>query len=326
MLKLPVVKPLRFFSPTSFRQACECELSFYYQRMSEFELVRMPQTEAMAIGTAFDAFVKAEIARLLGKPNRLNQLLGGLEEQNLNVIPHANALFEAYNYCGRVEELMKEGIEDIELSIERTVGGSKVAGTQVNLGGVPIFGKPDMRLGFGHSDWKVNGFGSKTGQSPKPGYKSCKTVKFKYPIGSVFFEGNSFSYTGEKGHHERFGEPLELIDSKWAEQLLFYSWLDGVPIEGDRQVGIEQIAIRGETVAFASFRTKISKEFALNTYATLVDKWQRFNQGEFEDAIPDMFKCEPYNFPRTCTLVCTAYKNTLGDKMQREVMLANRKR
>jgi hypothetical protein len=275
----------------------------------------MPQTEPMAIGSAFDSFVKAEIARLLGKTNRLAELLErSVEPQNFHLVKEANKLFELYNYCGRVKNLIDEGIEDIELEFREDIGGVIVPGTKALIGGVTLFGKPDALLkGNIPLDWKVNGWNSKTGQSPKKGYKD-----------SIIIKNNQIKEQNKR--HSDYPLNLEQIDQDWATQLLFYWWLLDKCNSLPPMAAIEQVAIRQDTIALVSYRATIGQEFANNIWTQLIDIWERFLDGKFKEPEPGLYKCEPFNNPRTCTLECSAYKETLGDPMKREMIVAQKLR
>lgn len=291
MLSLPIHRDLEYFSPTSYMET-NCEYSFYLTRMSEYLFPKMKQTEAMAIGCAFDAFCKAELAYSLGKTserkNLLAVLLQTVEEHNEHLISKGNELFELYNRWGLFDKLLEEGIEDVELVIHSSL---PVVGSVGNLGDVKLFGKPDAKLsGRKPLDWKVSGYGSRTGQSPKPGYYRC-----------LFGPGQ------DKGIHPKFGQPLELIDERWATQLVFYNWMQGNDTL-DMSGRIDQAAIRPGVVAFASYNAKISPEFITTLRTDLTDKWQRFKQGLFKEPVPTREICEPYQQPRVCTIMCEYYK------------------
>ena len=311
MLQLPLLKSINYFSPTSYQQACACEYSFYRERHSETPYIRLPQTKPMAVGYAFESFVKAELAFVLGKSNdrknTLAKLLENVEEHNLECIAIGHDLFDKYQFWGCFDRLVKDGLHDIELSIHQTVQGELVAGKEGEVSGVPIFGKPDATMlnrgdnSLIPTDWKVNGHGSATGQSPKPGYIRC------------FVDGQ------DKGQHITYGiATLEQINREWAIQLLFYNWMLGnkSPFFG----AIEQVAIRGNTVAFTSYRARISDDFIQEHLSRLIDLWGRFNKGQFAEPEPGQWKCEPYGFPRVCTVTCEAYARTLGDPGIRGVM------
>lgn len=317
-VKLPIQLP--YISPSTYNVMIRCEYEAWIRKCSGIPYMSTDESKSMAVGTSFDAYVKAEIAYLLGKvkesKNLLSSLLSGINEKNLDCIPIGKKLFDRYSYEGCIRRLMDDGLTDIELSSKKEILGTKVKGIEKTIGSVPVFCKPDAvirtavhlsQYGTTFSDkervlpvdWKVNGALSKTGQSPKPGYLR-KIV-------------NGF----DEGRHDRYGIPLEEIDQDWANQLTFYSWINGNEEIEDYPVAIEQIAVRGETIAFASFRTYVSKAWVQKTKTTLQDLWERFASGTLNEPVPSKFLCEPYNQPKPCTIVCPFYKNTLGNQASR---------
>lgn len=308
MITLPLFKEVKYWSPTGFIAATECEFSHYLRRLSNHLLPQEPQSPPMAVGSAFDSFVKAELARRLGKPeykNKLSKLLETVSNENDQYIKAGHDLFNIYVANGCLENLINDGLEEIELSIEKSIGGEIVPGTETMFGSIPLFGKPDASLrGLIPHDWKVNGYGSNSGQSPKQGYKRC------------------ISNGVDKGPHKKVGMTLEEIDYKWGVQLVFYNWMLGNHYTDNLYGSIDQIACRGDTVAIASFRVKIGEGFARTILDQLTDMHNRFIKGEFKEPEPSFNRCEPYGNARVCTLVCDSYKKTLGDSDYRKVMKA----
>lgn len=306
-MNLKVIVPPKYISPSTFKLMQQCEYMVWLLKYSGIPFLESPQTKPMAVGSAFDSFVKAEIAYLLGKhkesKNLLAELLKTVSEQHADCILVGKKLFEEYNYAGCVRRLMDDGLTDIELSSTREIFGQTVAGSEKTIGGVPVFCKPDAVIGTNTPiDWKVNGALSDTGASPKKGYLRC------YKNGC------------DQGRHDQYGIPLEDIDKDWAIQLTFYAWVAG-KLEGNLPVAIEQVAVRGAVVQFASFRTYVSDSFAQAVKAQLQDYWERFNSGVVADPVPGTWKCEPFGTPRPCTVVCKAYKATLGNAIDRSMMI-----
>lgn len=273
----------------------------------------------MAVGSAFDSFVKAELAHLLGKHSEqkvlLAQLLKTVDDRNSDCIIVGKKLFEEYNYQGCVRRLMDDGLTDIELESQRDILGKEVQGTEKTIGAVPVFCKPDAKMVFARRqiyttkvffdagieapiDWKVTGAFSQSGGSPKPGYL------------------RSYKNGCDNGRHERYGIPLEDIDQYWATQLTFYNWVLN-NTEGPLPAAIEQVVVAPDSVRFVSYRTYISHEYANGIRHRLVDFWERLHSGQIKDPVPSLWTCEPFGNPRPCTVVCSAYKKTLGNPMER---------
>ena len=219
----------------------------------------------MAMGSAFDAFVKSQIhtdihgeaATTGGKFDREKLFEEQVEPHNRDSVwERAEDLWNQYVKCGAYGSLLA----DISLSpyapeMEFTAEGI--------IEGIPLLGKPDLRYitkGGVHviADWKVNGSMSKTGASPVQGYKICLDYG---------------SNTNGKSHKKyiRFDLKdvvineayLEEFCDYWADQLSIYGWLLGEPIGGeDFVIRMEQIAcrpVKSQPLPRAKFATHMSR-------------------------------------------------------------------
>lgn len=304
-MKLTIRKQLDYLSPTSFQQALECELEFYLMRMSGLQLVSLPQNEQMAVGCAFDAFVKSRISELLGKDVKLAKLLDTVDEQNLHLIPIGHQIFDLYEKYGCINVLLEEGIEDIELEYKQIIGGKEIPGTQTTLGGVKLFGKPDAEIKLHRPhDWKTTGWGSKSLKSPPPGYSEC--FHFGYRKG------------GHKSHL-----PMHMVNPKWSTQLIFYKWMrHGLAFDSFRG-SIDLIIIPPDIssgIIVAQYRNEISSEEIKRIWEYVKKIWESFQEGVFQEPIPSLNLCEPYQNPKPCTCFCPVYKHSLGNELHRKIM------
>jgi hypothetical protein len=255
--------------------------------------IRMPQTEQMALGSAFDAFIKTEIAVRLDLPEaekRLASLLKNVDREQQAMIPEGNKVCQEYIEDGCLDVIMEEGMCDVELLF-----GTKDEPMVVS--GIPIFGFPDGRIIEGPLDWKVSGWGSSRARSPKPGYQH---------------------YTKGNKQHVKYGIPMHEIDRRWATQLFFYNLLfDGVYDAKKEYWGaIDQIIV-GQGVA--SYRTSLGHDFTVALWADMICRWDKLQAGDIEPPAPNLWKCEPYGNARTCTVDCDAYQAILGDPISRAI-------
>lgn len=305
MLSLPIITELKYISYSSFKQALGCEYEFYLMRLAGMPYMPFPQTRPMAMGYAFESFVKAEIARLLGKleyKNKLAKLLENIQPEHQDIIAKGHELFEEYCHCGQLKRLIDEGVEDVELEGHAELGGHSIEGIVSNFGVIKIFGKPDAVMVDRPLDWKVNGFESKWGKSPTPGYV------------------RSFTRGVDKGRHEKSQLPMELLDPEWATQMVFYNWLKKGAVVGPMLGAIEQVAISPTKVSFSSFRSSISTTFVEKIFDQLNDLWTRLKDGQINEPVPDTQKCEPYGEPKVCTVMCKYYQaSSLNNPMDREI-------
>ena len=63
-MTIPYIRQLAYFSPSSFQQFQDDRVGFYLQRLGPPEFVPVAEEEGFpaAVGTAFDAVIKAIIA------------------------------------------------------------------------------------------------------------------------------------------------------------------------------------------------------------------------------------------------------------------------
>lgn len=249
----------KYLSPTSLGKFEKDPEQFYIEYLSDIKRPRDPQTPAMAVGAAFDAYVKAYLAEaVFGVAGAAAKNLDFVQVFESQVEPHNRTIsledgrycFQHYKEFGALSallaEMAKSKIEpQLDLKINTTISSE--------YGDVPLHGRPDLhfitRAGVRVIlDWKVNGFYSKKLPSPAPGYMRCwrpncsgnyethkNFMPAMMPPGSTRAEGleiNQF-YT------------LDTVKTEWADQLATYSWvLDGtVCIDCPTVYWIEQLLL-----------------------------------------------------------------------------------
>lgn len=280
----------KYMSPTSLKTFESDSVTYYLRYLADDRPDRDPQTEPMAVGSAFDAYVKSYLVeKLFGKAEGKYELQtlfeAQVEKQNRDVAWVAGQhCFSSYRKSGALADLMLElnksvGEPRFEFSVQGAIGGER-EGKFRNIG-IPLLGKPDVffinsegaRCIF---DWKVNGYFSKSGASPTKGY-----------IGLRDESGRN------KGHH-RDAQPmvfngivinmstfLELINVDWATQLSIYAWLIGEDIGSEFVVGIDQLACRNKVIRVAQHRYKVSTLFQNLLFERLVIAWSVINSNHF---------------------------------------------
>lgn len=229
-----------YLSPTSLR-LLETNPNDYYLRYI-LGVPRSPQTKAMAIGSAFDARVKARLTvDVLGQPDIFEELFATQVEPSLQdwCREHSAKILEEYVSCGAYVELLNEleNAEDVRFEFD--------AETLVRYDdgfAVPIFGKPDFyaHLRSGANliyDWKVNGYCSKA--SPHPDYVRLYEVSGQtrgYSAAVLMFHGIPYS-------------PTSTLKPEWEDQLLFYIMSAAAPQYAEHPwlAGIEQLVFSSPT-------------------------------------------------------------------------------
>lgn len=252
------MRTLEFLSPTAIDKFQKDPKTFYKEYLADTRMERLKQTEAMSVGSAFDAFVKHSLVKaLFGKADGrfdLGELFTSQVESHNRTFAwiEGRAAYEAYVNSGAFARLL--------LLLERSVAPPRFEFTgQAVVRGVPLLGKPD--LAFDDSDgnrvildWKVNGWVSASGVSPNPGYMECLDADGGYG-----------------GAHKNFvlartsgGVPycaVSELDEKWDRQLSIYHMV--VAEESGHNGGglclgaIDQITKRSGKVRVALHRVQL---------------------------------------------------------------------
>jgi len=283
----------KFLSPTSLSQYYSEPEEFYLQRIVDVPPPKFPQTQPMAIGSSFDAYVKNYlyqqfIGNPTGTPFQFDTMIKA-QVENLAYrdwsIKHGAYAFACYKKHGSLAALVQElGISVANsIKMEMTV--------QKTLQGVPLYGKPDLvfqvtcpqGLATFVLDWKVNGYCSAYPQSPKKGYINLRPQN-KMHKNAVL--GNVCGLTINMADY------LENIDASWAAQTTTYAWILGAEIGSEIYCGIDQLLCkRLDTVLYkttqwdnsletnypeisvASFRMAVSEKFQFELMAKYIHLW-----------------------------------------------------
>lgn len=288
-------------SPTSLSKFYENQEEFYLTYMADDRPPKIPQTPPMAIGSAFDAYVKSYMHQaIFGKDNNPKYNLEALftaqvEPQNRDASREAGEyLFGLYKQSGCLADIMLElqasPIEPrFELDIKGVIEGKR-EGIFKGIAGLMFLGKPDVffmnKLGARVVlDWKVNGFYSNSNISPMQGY-----VRLRQEANGKW---------ANKGHHKNamvmmhkgmlinVANYLENFNEDWAQQLSIYAWLLGEDVGADFIAAVDQVVCKQNYVRkfpdirFAEHRLRISKDFQNNVYNRAAAAWEIIQSGHF---------------------------------------------
>ncbi len=265
---------IKFLSPTSislFNRDIEAFIRKYV-----FREPRESQTQPMAAGSAFDAFIKSCLyERLIGVDAKF-ELEAIFESQ---VEPHnrdwawetGKNIFTEYEKAGCVQDLLVEmdgriGDPKFEFRIEEVVGG------------VPLLGLPDVYFTSREAsrvlyDWKVNGVCSPRIKSPAKGYVRLR------PGHKIHKDCHLLTW---KGIQINAGMFLEQVDKSWADQLSIYSWLMGESVGStDVVFGIDQICGPIMKLRFASHRLRVTPQYQINLFALIAQIWAQITEDHY---------------------------------------------
>jgi PD-(D/E)XK nuclease superfamily len=291
------MKKMEYLSPTSIALFLEDQQAFYLNYLADERPPKDPQTEPMAVGSAFDAFVKHYLyTNVVGKSDpRFDRL--ALFEAQVEVQCRDKA-FKAGEYC--FEQYKKSGcLADLMLELQQSIGEPRFEinimgqvdgyreGAELDLGPVPFLGKPDVyfvnKMGARVIvDWKVNGFYSKYNTSPIKGYVRMRDAFQSYG------QHKECMQQVWKGMRINIGCYLDQLKEDWARQLAIYTWLCGENVgTEDCIVGLDQLVCNPDPVRqfpkirIAEHRLRISKAFQHKVFAIAQDLWHRCTKGHF---------------------------------------------
>ncbi len=297
-----------YISPTSYRMWRDNVDEYYLKYLAEVRPPRLMQTMPMAIGSAFDAYVKAYMSRELFGEVRpgfdLDELFEKqVELQNRDWARGAGKYaFDCYLKSGAMLALMVElETAESEPRFEFTIQGDIAYSINLGISGgenrtvegvVPLLGKPDLyyvTVGGSHIvyDFKVNGFCGNSATSPKPGFTIIRDGwdhdDYKPSRGEGRAHKNC-TLTNVDGILINENIFFEDISDDWAVQLTIYGWELGVPVEEPFVAGIEQLVAKpiGEEyplIRVASHRAIISQEYQRNLCLRLHAMWSSIQSG-----------------------------------------------
>lgn len=261
--------------------------AYYLSYLSDTKLENEPQTQAMSIGSSFDAYAKSYLhERLFGKGNDPRFEFETIFEEQVEphnrdwAKLHGKYVFNQYTKSGALNDLY------IELSqaqgtprFEFEVRGA-VKGLEAKINNVVFLGKPDVfyynSAGFPVIlDWKVNGYCSKGTTSPKPGFIRLRHCDGTSPKSIAHKDAVLGKLHGATINTAKC---LEEVDEDWAGQLAVYGWLCGQEVGSPFLTGIDQLVCK-ETGGFpeirvAEHRTQVSRGFQIDYFNIAQELWE----------------------------------------------------
>lgn len=304
------IKRPQYLSPTALDAFLGNIEEFFLKYLAIDRPPRIPQTQPMAVGAGFDAYIKSFLHRRLFGDNHkhspdfaFDQLFEKqVEPQNRDFAKQAGAnCFVAYKKSGALQSLLalltvapeEPRFEFTEIAHAADNGVyNKVKATSnveriLSLRGlihdnpVVILGKPDLFFRLRNCiaiilDWKVNGYLSNSGKSPTPGY-------WRMLDG---FEPQSKNHGGshrecipynESGFEYSLHPNLEHNEEGWARQISAYSWICGAEVGSEIIACIDQLACKpsypSPMITVAQHRCPITEAFQVKTYTQFQEAW-----------------------------------------------------
>lgn len=277
-----------YLSPTSLNNWEKDPEEFYLQYLADQRPPRIPQTQPMAVGAAFDAYIKSYYHKVLFdkiEPQFQFETIfeTQVEEHNRDWAREAGKyVFECYKTSGALADLLAElQKSESEPRFEFTL--------QNEVNGIPLLGKPDLY--YIHKsgtpiilDWKVNGFCSKYPKSPNRGYLRIRDGWVGVPSRNANMLHKDAHPINHNGVIINIAEFLETIDKDWGTQLSTYAWLCGAEIGSEFVVAIDQIVAKPDIedkpkLRIAEHRCLVSKEFQLKAIQRYSELWEIIHSG-----------------------------------------------
>ncbi len=276
-----------YLSNSSVKLFYSDRMEFYLRYLTNNRPPRIPQTRPMSVGSAFDAYVKASLVeKLLGdRPAfKLQKLFETqVEKHNWDWAWEAGKhAFQSYKKSGALRDLLIEleqasGEPRFEFTVRRTING------------VPLLGKPDLWF-ITHTgihvifDWKVNGYCSRKGHSPKAGYVMISDGWTEGPPSRNNRQAHRDCHSMLVGGIEiNIARYLEDIDKGWGGQTCLYGWLMGEEVGGKFITGIDQLACKpgpkAPMIRVARHRSRVSKGFQETLWLQIKFVWDTIHSG-----------------------------------------------
>jgi hypothetical protein len=291
----------KYLSPTSLTVWEKDQEEFYLRYLADQRPPKFPQTQPMAVGSAFDAYIKAYYhEKLFGKNNDPRFVFEAIFEDQVEPQNRDWALvagehaFNCYKESGSCADLLVDLLEApsaprFEFTLKETIQG------------VPLLGKPDLSFfnrGKGKGpvefdsgvriilDWKVNGYCSKYPKSPNRGYMiirdgwDYKKFSPSRNAGDMHKDCHPMQVNGVRINIQEF---METISKEWGLQLSTYAWLLGAEVGSEFIVAIDQLCCDARTdppkIRIAEHRCQIGVQYQEQVIARYRELWTIINSG-----------------------------------------------
>jgi len=263
--------------------------------LSDHPLPREPQTQAMSIGSAFDAYVKSYLHEVIYGKNADPRFEfetifeSQVEAHNRDwALDHGKYAYDCYVRSGALADLLlelQEASEDpiFEIEIRGIVDGVREGITR-EVEGMVLLGKPDVyfKNKENHAvirDWKVNGWCSKSAKSPEKGFVKLRHGDGITPHDKHHKDAVLVKY---RGATVNMAQPLDEVNSDWAEQVAIYGWLLGEKVGSGFLTGIDQLVCKPNPggypiVRIAEHRSVVSPDFQWRLYQRALTVWDIIN-------------------------------------------------
>ncbi len=282
------MREVKYLSPSQIALYEQSPELYYERYLSDNPPPRAPQNNAMAIGSAFDAYAKAYLHTALFGGNdprfELRTIFEAQVEPDLRAWAwdHGKYVFEQYKQSGALADLMlllqKSHEPRFEFEVRGAVAGYR-EGVEGEFGEVVLLGKPDVDFVTDQGvhvilDFKVNGYCSQWPKSPAPYY-----IRMRGAGRTNFGMHAKCSAMIHNGVDVNVKCGLDDIDKGWARQLAIYGWLCGEPIGSQFVTIIHQLVCSPNsgglpTIRVAEHHNFVTRSFQQRVFDQAVELWE----------------------------------------------------
>lgn len=279
------IREVKYLSYSGFKLFEQDPEGYYRRYLTPNRPPRDPQNHYMAIGSAFDAFVKADLHKEFVNDGDAKYTKDALfetqvEAHNRDVARQDGMiLYSRYKALGAYDALRREMKGCINPRFESEIT-AELEITRLP-GSIQVLGKPDVQYVHREGarvvhDFKCQGYYSKSPPSPNPGFLTMLNGEKDH--GSMH---KSAMPRMHKGFMINGNAPLHLYCSDWAEQLTIYAWSLGCQVGDDYILSIDQILSNKvkNTSRVARHAAICTDEWQNKFYARLHRCWQAVKTG-----------------------------------------------
>jgi hypothetical protein len=258
---IPYVRTIPFLSPSALRMLEENPAEFYFRRLGPPELAppREEQSFPAAVGIAFDAMVKARVAKECAfRAPSLEFMLHEVKTERERVLQMATHCLEGYEKSGALKRLLEDRPTAVAVDGEDFAPGTRVP-VKTRIDCVTEYrSRPTIH------DWKVSGSNRPGTHSPTQGYNCCwDTQRPNDPDPA----------------HVKATLPLEILNQDWATQIVMYGWAQGYPVSENIIGSIDEVIVwHSDRIRVAQFRAPITVAFQLEVKTRLEEAWRKIEE------------------------------------------------
>lgn len=280
-----MARTIQYLSPSGIDTYRKDKEEYYLRYLAECRPPREPQTVPMAIGSAFDCYVKSYISNhVFGKGAKQEYDFESMFEKAVEEPARTRAridgalVFDLYKSCGALGDLIIELETASDIRMEFEVKGTVLI---QRPGGVTLLGKPDLSFISKSGrhillDWKVNGAYSTYKTSPMRGYMKCRAAS------GVGTQPHKDCVPAKlDGIRYNNGIGLETLNPSWAQQLSIYAWLCGQQVGGQFLVAIDQIVGQLGAQRVAEHRLLVDPSWQAKLAGEIDEIWEIVNSNHF---------------------------------------------